>query len=554
MSPTRSPRASRVLLRLEQLEDRRLLTGIPPTAVEQLMLEELNDARANPAAYGAVIGVDLSGVAPSQPLAWDPRLIQSALGHSQDMNDRNYFGHVTPDGVDPGARIAAAGFAASSYGESIAAGYPTPDVALSALIIDQGISNLGHRRHLLAIDAVFRDQNAVGIGIVQNGSGTYQDYYTIDTALGADTRPFLTGVVYNDANHNGKYDLGEGLGGVTVSVQGAGSVTTFDIGGYSLQVNPGTYTVTFSGGALGAPVTQTVSIGASNYRLNATPGGASQASAPVGSVDANTTWLTQTYQSLLGRSPGPSDLTYWLGRLQSGVSRDAVVAAIESSAEFQRIDNGRWLAQVYPSLIGRAAGANDLNYWLGVFGQGATRQDVVGAMMNSVEYRRFDGTQWLPGIYQSLLGRAPKPSDFAYWLNVLGSGATHDQVIANMVTSAEFAARAGGQSAGWVDAVYVDLLGRHAGPGDYAYWLGLLNGGTSRAAAALQLMQSAEYHTSAWRGWIAQLYTNLLGRNAGGSDLAYWTGVWQAGGTPAGVLNAFLNSAEYKAHSTQQTG
>jgi uncharacterized protein YkwD len=540
-------------LHLELLEDRRVLSGIPPTAVEQLMLEQLNDARANPAAYGASIGLDLSGVAPSQPLAWDPRLIQAALGHSQDMNDRNYFSHVTPDGIDPGARIAAAGFAASSYGESIAAGYATPDAALSALIIDNGVSNLGHRRHLLAIDAVFRDQNAVGIGIVQNGSGTYQDYYTIDTALGADTRPFLTGVVYTDANHNGKYDIGEGLGGVTVTVQGAGSVTTFDTGGYSLQVNPGTYTVTFSGGGLGAPVTQTVSIGAGNYRLNVTPGGTSQASAPVGTPDANTTWLTQTYQSLLGRSPGPNDLAYWLGQLQSGVSRDAVVATIQGSPEFQRTDNSRWLAQIYPSTIGRSAGANDLNYWLGVLGQGASRQDVVGAMMNSVEYRRFDGSQWLPGTYQTLLGRAPKDADFAYWLNVLGSGATHDQVIANIVSSAEFAAHAGGQSAGWVDLAYVDLLSRHAGPGDLNYWLGVLSG-TDRATAALQMMQSAEYQASAWRGWITQLYANLLGRNPGSTDLAYWMGVWQAGGTQAAVLTIFLNSPEYRAHSAQQTG
>src|SRR5689334_24893053 len=78
---------------LELLETRQLLSGYQPTAVEQLFLEELNDARANPAAYGAAIGVDLSAVAPAQPLAWDPLLIQAALGHSQDMSARDYFAH-----------------------------------------------------------------------------------------------------------------------------------------------------------------------------------------------------------------------------------------------------------------------------------------------------------------------------------------------------------------------------------------------------------------------------------------------------------------------------
>src|SRR5437588_3642806 len=100
----------RTPLALEQLETRQLLSGFQPTAVEQLFLEELNDARANPAAYGASIGLDLSGVAPSQPLAFDPSLIAAALGHSQDMSVRNYFAHNTPEGIDPGQRMTAAGF------------------------------------------------------------------------------------------------------------------------------------------------------------------------------------------------------------------------------------------------------------------------------------------------------------------------------------------------------------------------------------------------------------------------------------------------------------
>ena len=70
----------------------------PSTTGAELMLEELNDARANPAAYGAAIGLDLSNVAPSQPLAFNSGLIQAAEQHAQDMSVRAYFGHVSPDG------------------------------------------------------------------------------------------------------------------------------------------------------------------------------------------------------------------------------------------------------------------------------------------------------------------------------------------------------------------------------------------------------------------------------------------------------------------------
>src|SRR5258708_1166942 len=132
--------ARRARLRLEELEPPQLLSGYQPSAVEQLFLEQLNDPRANPAAYGGSISVDLSNVAPAQPLAFNTLLIETARQHSQDMNTRAYFGHNTPEGVDPGTRMLQAGFNWTSWGESIAGGtaYPGPADALAGLIQDSG--------------------------------------------------------------------------------------------------------------------------------------------------------------------------------------------------------------------------------------------------------------------------------------------------------------------------------------------------------------------------------------------------------------------------------
>jgi hypothetical protein len=253
---------------LEALECRLVPSGYQPTPWEQLFLEELNDARANPAAYGQSIGVDLSNVAPAAALAMDPRLVQSARDHSQDMNNNAYFSHTSPSGTDPGQRMSAAGFPWNAWAESIAAGYSTVEQALQGLVTDAGVPDLGHRLQLLGIGSPYNLLTQVGIGIVINGGGPYADYYTIDSAVTTDTRPFLTGVVYNDTNGNGRYDPGEGLGGVTISVAGAGSTTTFGSGGYSLQVSPGTYTVTASGGGLPGVFTQVVAVGSTNVRLN----------------------------------------------------------------------------------------------------------------------------------------------------------------------------------------------------------------------------------------------------------------------------------------------
>jgi uncharacterized protein YkwD len=257
-----------------------------PTGMEQLFLELLNAARANPAAYGQSIGLDLSDVAPSQPLTFNLKLMQSARLHSQDMNNQNFFGHCTAqdpqcqnsNSTDPGDRIQAAGYDWRGYGESLAAGFNTPSEALRALIIDEGIPDLGHRRHLLAIDSISATLPEVGIGIVLDGSGAYSDYYTIDSARDYATSDphdsFLTGVIYNDLDSDSFYSADEGYAALTVRAVANGSgaeftATAFCSGGYSLELPAGSYTVTVSGGTWAGSQTATdVSIGSSNVKLD----------------------------------------------------------------------------------------------------------------------------------------------------------------------------------------------------------------------------------------------------------------------------------------------
>jgi hypothetical protein len=309
----------------ETIESRALLSGFSPTDVEQLYLQLLDDARFNPAAYGTSLGIDLSSVAPAQPLAMNPLLVESARLHSQDMIAQNYFGHFTPQGVDPGARIAATGFSVNGWAESIetntepsqpggsfAANYAAWDagVSLTNLIVDQGVPDLGHRIMLLDIGGSDIDMRQVGIGIAsQQSSGGYFNYLqtdtTIDLAATTDTQPYLTGVVFNDTAGDGKYEPGEGLAGVTITVAGVGSTQTMDAGGYSIQLAPGTYTVTASGGGLPTPIARTVVLGNDNVRLNfdENPNGALLTAAPSGTASGQLGTFTAI-------SPGDTAASY----------------------------------------------------------------------------------------------------------------------------------------------------------------------------------------------------------------------------------------------------
>ena len=414
---------------VETLETRQLLTVLPPTPVEQLMLEELNDARANPAAYGAAIGLDLSNIAPSQPLAFNSGLIQAAEQHAQDMSVRAYFGHVSPDGQDPGARITQAGFYWSSWGESIAGGtaFPQPADALSGLIIDSGVMDLGHRRQLLAIDPMYQTQDQVGIGIVQNGSGPLTNYYTIDTAGSPGGGPLLAGVVFSDFNGSGKYALGEGLEGVIISVNGVPAATTWNAGGYTLALAPGRYTITASGGNLPSPITDIVSIGSSNVRLNF----------PV----SNDTYVRKFYATILGRSGSNAEVASWLPALQTQGAA-WVASAFEHSPEARTLLVKSW----YVTYLGRQAQNGEEQPCVTALLEGESEEAALSCILASPEFLAQAGQRsqtvtaeqsYVAALYSLLLHRTASTAEVSSWAAGLASGGPA-AVAAGFVHSTEF--------------------------------------------------------------------------------------------------------------------
>lgn len=100
------------------------------------------------------------------PLAFDALLAQVAEAHSQDMIDRDFIAHTNPDGLNPGDRLANAGYSASTWGETIGAGYTTPAAMLAGWM-----NSPGHRDILLSPNFT-----EIGLGYVTGGS--YGHYWT----------------------------------------------------------------------------------------------------------------------------------------------------------------------------------------------------------------------------------------------------------------------------------------------------------------------------------------------------------------------------------------
>ncbi len=251
-----------------------------PTAEEQLMLELVNRARANPAAEAARLGLDLNeglppdtlSPEPKPPLAFNPHLLAAARAHSDWMLAFDVFSHDGADGSSPGDRVAAAGYVFSgswSWGENIAWRGTTGEASVEQFTRDNH-DNLfrspGHRENLLA--AGFDE---VGIGVrsgqftVETDQGPREFNAVMVTQnfarSGGTPGPWVVGVVYRDQNGDGFYTPGEGLAGVTVRPdRGEASAVTSTSGGYALpvQAHAGALTITFTGPGLAVFVARSV--------------------------------------------------------------------------------------------------------------------------------------------------------------------------------------------------------------------------------------------------------------------------------------------------------
>ena len=105
----------------------------------------------------------------------DSRLHDAARGHSQDMAANNFFSHTGSGGTNAGDRIAAEGYAATAWGENVAAGFLTAESVVTAWL-----DSPGHRDNMR--NGLFTD---AGIGFVEAGANAdFATYWTLELAAG----------------------------------------------------------------------------------------------------------------------------------------------------------------------------------------------------------------------------------------------------------------------------------------------------------------------------------------------------------------------------------
>lgn len=264
----------------ESLEARCLLSS-QFTPQEVYLAELVNRARSDPAVEAVRLGFDLTeGLTAEQldlfgavePLALDASLTAAARAHSLDMRTRGFFDHVNPDGQNPTQRAKAAGYSGVA-GEDIGAGMPNVD-----RLYESWMSTVENRMNILSLLTSFTSSfhyDQLGPGFATDVRD--DEYYTLmlgDPGAGSTAR--LVGVVYDDADADEFYTIGEGASGVRVDVADAGApdtvvatFTTDDAGNYQILLGDGSWIVTFTDVATGDLVEKQVTTAGQNVKLDA---------------------------------------------------------------------------------------------------------------------------------------------------------------------------------------------------------------------------------------------------------------------------------------------
>lgn len=231
-----------------------------PTAEETLALELVNRMRADPAAEAKVLlgerprepfeGFDrdmfqreMEALEPQPPLVLHPRLIGAARNHTAYTAATREYGHKEVRGSElftgeySGERAAFAGYP-DSHGRVLEnAGSFIHGGVLGnhwGCAVDDGPGgsggmqkNGGHRMAIMwpqarEFGAGFhwhRDKRCEGVMLFGQGEG----------------HRLVGGIAYIDLDGDGFYDIGEGLGGVRISLGKAGETVTWSSGAYTLD-------------------------------------------------------------------------------------------------------------------------------------------------------------------------------------------------------------------------------------------------------------------------------------------------------------------------------
>ncbi|SFP88268.1 protein of unknown function [Butyrivibrio proteoclasticus] len=176
--------------------------------------------------------------------------------------------------------------------------------------------------------------------------------------------------------------------------------------------------------------------------------------------------VNDCYQAMLGRAADSAGYNDWTGRLNNGMSVNAIFAGFVGSKEFanlcasygiapgtyqiteERDKNAgvtAFVSRLYTQALGRAYDVDGLNDWCGRINANPSRDNILNVSTNgffhSQEFtnKNLNNTEFVKVLYRTFLGREYDDAGLADWVGQLDRGEnTRDGVINGFANSQEF--------------------------------------------------------------------------------------------------------------------
>jgi hypothetical protein len=172
---------------------------------------------------------------------------------------------------------------------------------------------------------------------------------------------------------------------------------------------------------------------------------ATVAAAFVASTEAHGHVVDADYLLMLGRPADPAGRAYWTAQLDQGVFNEHVLGLFGGSPEYYSSpskgsgNDDTFITSLYRDLLQRTPQPSEVAYWTGRLATGLPRADMGFQISYSHEYH----ADLVNGWYLHYLGRPTDPGGLAFWTGYLDAGNRDDAGIISILALDEYFAKQG---------------------------------------------------------------------------------------------------------------
>lgn len=267
------------------------------------------------------------------------------------------------------------------------------------------------------------------------------------------------------------------------------------------------------------------------------------------------TTLTPTAEGFLAANP-------WATSTLASIER---AAFLDGTLDFDASAFAAQAARLYQAALGRAPDPFGLAYYTkglsaGAFSLPGIAEGFLASPEFQARYPSLDNEGFVELLYDNVLGRAPDAGGLAFYLDLLGSGASRSTLLLGFSESPENVGLTApllddglwvpGDSALTVLRTYQTILDRLPDQGGLAYYILQLDAGSlSFRTMAEAFMASPEFQATygalSNQAFVELLYLNALDRPGDSGGIAYYAGLLDSGAwTRADVITGFAFAPE----------